>query len=125
MEDNLGETHGVGSMASQKRREKVKNYQDMKSSSSRFLMVLAALLVTIGITSCCTSSPISGTGSAPVEPGTIDQHGNPAPSDAICVSGKKCVNTGKGCGLFPYKNVCTNVWNSETNECSCECQSES
>jgi len=102
----------------------VKKLKDMESGGSRLFMVLAILLVSIVITGCCTSFPIPGTGGRTVEPGTIDQHGNPAPDDAICESGKKCVDSGKGCGLFPYKNVCTNVWNSETSECSCKCKSE-
>ncbi len=100
----------------------MKKLQDMESARRRVFMVLAVLLVSFVITGCCTTRPVSG--GHPVEPGTIDQYGNPAPVGAICASGEICVDPGKGCGLFPYKNVCTNVWNSETNECSCKCRSE-
>ena len=98
--------------------------QDTERARSRLSMVLAVLLVSFVITGCCTAFPIPGTGGRPVEPATIDQLGNPAPADAICASGKKCVDSGKGCGMFSYRNVCTNVWNSETNKCSCECKSD-
>ena len=103
----------------------MKKLQDKENSGSWLFKVLAVLFVSIVITGCCTSFPIPGTSGRPAEPGTIDQHGNPAPTDAICASGEKCADPGKGCGLFPYKDVCTNVWNSETNECSCECEYES
>jgi hypothetical protein len=100
--------------------EKLRN---MESPYSGLFVVLAVLLVLFLITGCCTTSPIPGAGGRPVDPGTVDEHGNPAPANAICEGGKKCVNPGKGCGLFPYKNECTNVWNSVTNKCSCQCKS--
>jgi hypothetical protein len=100
----------------------VKKLQGMESALRWVFMVLAGLLVSFVIAGCCTTRSV--TDGRPVEPGTVDQYGNRAPAGAICASGETCVDPGKGCGLFPYKNVCTNVWNSETNECSCKCQSE-
>lgn len=95
---------------------------NMENTRRRLFGVLAVILVSFVITSCCPTFLIPGTGGRPVEPGTIDQQGNPAPAGAICASGNKCADPGKGCGLFSYKQVCTNVWNSETNICSCKCK---
>lgn len=99
----------------------MKNLQDSESVRKRFSMGLAVYLVSFVITGCTCATSIV-TGGCPVVPGTIDQYGFPAPTGAICASGEKCVNSGKGCGFFAYQNECTNVWNSETNECSCKCQ---
>ena len=100
----------------------MKKLINMEKARRRLFVVLGFILVSFVITGCCTTFPIPGTGGRPVEPGTIDQQGNPAPAGAICASGKKCVDPGKGCGLFSYKQACTNVWNSETKECSCKCK---
>ena len=99
----------------------MKKLENMGSARSRYFMVLAVLLALFVINGCtCATSLV--TGGSPVVPGTIDQYGFPAPAGAICASGEKCVDSGKGCGFFAYQNECTNLWNSETNECLCKCQ---
>jgi len=94
-----------------------------QSSTHRQLSIalVALLLITMVTTGCvCASIPIAGEIS-PVSSGTIDEQGNPAPEDAECFSGEKCEDPGKGCGLFRYKDQCTDTWNSETGECECVC----
>ena len=54
--------------------------------------------------------------------GAKDENGNPAPTGAVCTSGNKCSNPGDSCGLFPYKQQCTDKWNSVTGECKCVCE---
>jgi hypothetical protein len=100
----------------------VKKPINMKNARRRLFVVLTFILASFVVTNCCTTFLIPGTGGRPVETGTIDQYGNPTPAGAICASGNKCADPGKSCGLFSYKQVCTNVWNSETQECSCKCK---
>lgn len=83
-------------------------------------IILGILLITITVTGCCSKYPIAGHSST-VGVGAIDENGNPAPKDAICKSGNKCANPGKGCGLFPYRDECIDTWNSITGECKCVC----
>ena len=83
-------------------------------------IILPILLLTIAVTGCCPTDPVPDRGS-PVGEGAIDENGDPAPEGAVCASGNTCADPGKGCGLFPYRDLCTNTWNSVTRECECVC----
>jgi len=95
-----------------------------RSRFCRTVSIVALMMALLLMAGCCTTFPIPAGSARAVDAGTIDQNGNPAPPDAQCESGEKCSDPGKGCGLFSYRDVCTNVWNSETHQCSCECKAE-
>lgn len=98
----------------------MKKVNKLSNICRQLSITLAILLITIAFTGCCFKYPIAGRSST-VAVGAIDENGNPAPKDALCTSGNKCADPGKGCGLFSYKNQCTDTWNSVTGECKCVC----
>lgn len=99
----------------------MKNVNKLNNIWRQLSITLGIMLIILTVTGCsCKTYPIAGQSSS-VAVGTIDENGNPAPGDALCTSGNKCADSGNGCGLFPYRNRCSDTWNSMTGECKCVC----